>query len=85
MVKTSRINTEKFLPQTPGSARFIDGGTAYAALRTGMPSGTTELSYDYSAVVGSISDRICEIRLAGKPPCWACSRTVSSSGATYTQ
>ena len=39
----------------------------------------------YSAVVGSITDRIREIRLAGKPPCWACLRTASSSGATYMQ
>jgi hypothetical protein len=39
----------------------------------------------YSAVVGSITDRIREIRLAGKPPCWACLRTASLSGATYMQ
>ena len=39
----------------------------------------------YSAVVGSITDRIREIRLAGKPPSWACLRTAFSSGATYMQ
>ncbi len=33
------------------------------------------------AVVGSIMRRTAEIRLAGKPPRRACSRTVSSSGA----
>jgi len=37
------------------------------------------------AVVGSITDRTSETRLAGNPPCRACSRTVSSSGAMYTQ
>jgi hypothetical protein len=36
----------------------------------------------YSAVVGSITDRIREIRLAGKPLRWAWLRTASSSGAT---
>ncbi len=39
----------------------------------------------YSAVVGSIVERTCEILLAGKPPCFACSRTAASSGAMYTQ
>jgi len=39
----------------------------------------------YSAVVGSITNRIREIRLAGNPPCCACLRTVSSSGEIYTQ
>jgi len=36
----------------------------------------------YSDVVGSITDRTREIRLAGKPPNSACLRTESSSGAT---
>jgi len=35
----------------------------------------------YSAVVGSITVRMRETRLAGNPPCWACLRTASSSGA----
>ena len=35
----------------------------------------------YSAVVGSITLRTCEILLAGKPPSRACSRTISSLGA----
>src|SRR5580698_2260691 len=49
------------------------------------PAGDTAEFCGYSAVVGSITDRIREIRLAGKPPCWACLRTASSSGATYIQ
>ena len=35
----------------------------------------------YSAVVGSIVVRTCEILLAGKPPSRACSRIISSLGA----
>src|SRR5713101_4688362 len=35
-----------------------------------------------SAVVGSITARTSETRFAGKPPCRACSRTISSFGAT---
>ena len=35
----------------------------------------------YSAVVGSITVRISETRSAGKPPCFACSRTIASFGA----
>ena len=38
-------------------------------------------SYYASAVVGSMIARISEIRLAGKPPRVACSRTISSLGA----
>jgi len=38
-----------------------------------------------SAVVGSMTDLISEIRLAGNPPCRACSRTISSFGAMYRQ
>lgn len=38
-----------------------------------------------SAVVGSITERTSEIRLAGKPPSWACFRTICSFGAIYTQ
>ena len=40
---------------------------------------------NYSAVVGSITDRTRAIALAGNPPFWACILTVSSSGALYTQ
>src|SRR2546426_5317064 len=29
-----------------------------------------------SAVVGSMIDLISDMRLAGKPPCWACSRII---------
>lgn len=39
----------------------------------------------YSAVVGSMTERISEIRLAGKPPSAACRRIRSSLGAMYTQ
>jgi hypothetical protein len=39
----------------------------------------------YSAVVGSIIEATSEIRFAGKPPCWACSRTIFSFGAMYMQ
>ena len=35
----------------------------------------------FPAVVGSIIVRISETRLAGKPPCFACSRTIASFGA----
>jgi len=37
------------------------------------------------AVPGSIMRRTAETRFAGKPPRRACSRTISSSGARYTQ
>jgi hypothetical protein len=47
--------------------------------------GSISVLRSYSAVVGSITDRTCEIRLAGNPPCWACLRTASSLGAMYTQ
>lgn len=39
----------------------------------------------YSAVVGSIRVRTSDTLLAGKPPWRACSRTMASSGAMYTQ
>lgn len=39
----------------------------------------------HSAVVGSITEATSETRFAGKPPCWACSRTIFSFGAMYTQ
>src|SRR5690349_12168327 len=39
----------------------------------------------HSAVVGSITDVTSDTRLAGKPPCRACSRTMASFGARYTQ
>ena len=40
------------------------------------------LDCDYSAVVGSITERTRAMLFAGNPPFWACVRTVSSSGAT---
>lgn len=52
---------------------------------TAKPLALNGDSCAYSAVVGSITELIREIRLAGKPLCSACLRTVSSSGATYTQ
>jgi 3' terminal RNA ribose 2'-O-methyltransferase Hen1 len=39
----------------------------------------------FSAVVGSMIEVISEMRFAGNPPCLACSRTIVSSGAMYTQ
>lgn len=45
----------------------------------------SRLEIRHSAVVGSMTVLICEMRLAGNPPCCACWRTVSSSGAMYTQ
>jgi hypothetical protein len=39
------------------------------------------LRYTFSAVVGSITESMRDIRLAGNPPCLACSRTISSFGA----
>ena len=39
----------------------------------------------YSAVVGSIIEATSETRFAGKPPSLACSRTIFSFGAIYTQ
>ena len=39
----------------------------------------------YSAVVGSMTVAISMTRLAGKPPCRACSRIIASFGARYTQ
>ena len=39
------------------------------------------LGYTFSAVVGSITESMRDTRLAGKPPCLACSRTISSFGA----
>jgi hypothetical protein len=36
-------------------------------------------------VVGSMIDLTSETILAGKPPCCACSRTIASLGAMYTQ
>ena len=44
-----------------------------------------KLRLNQPAVSGSINRRTAETRLAGKPPRRACSRTVSSSGARYTQ
>jgi hypothetical protein len=35
----------------------------------------------YSAVVGLITDVTSDTRFAGKPPCRACSRTMSAFGA----
>lgn len=40
---------------------------------------------NYSAVVGSITVLISEMRLAGKPPFCACSLINASFGAIYTQ
>src|SRR5205085_1886211 len=39
----------------------------------------------YSAVVGSMTVRTCEILLHGNPPRCACSRIMSSFAARYTQ
>jgi hypothetical protein len=39
----------------------------------------------YSAVVGSMMALTPDTRFAGKPPRFACSRTMASSGAMYTQ
>jgi hypothetical protein len=39
------------------------------------------LCYTFSAVVGSITEPMRDMRLAGNPPCLACSRTISSFGA----
>lgn len=39
----------------------------------------------YSAVVGSITVITSLTEFAGKPPCFACSLTISSLGAIYTQ
>ena len=36
---------------------------------------------DYSAVVGSMTEATSDTRFAGKPPCSACARTMSSFGA----
>lgn len=35
----------------------------------------------YSAVTGSITEETLLTEFAGKPPCFACSRTISSFGA----
>lgn len=48
-------------------------GTFYLVHRRGR--------YPYSDVVGSMTARTCEMRLAGNPPCFACSRTMSAFGA----
>jgi hypothetical protein len=41
----------------------------------------TDYCLEDSAVVGSMTARTSEIRFAGKPPCCACMRTISSLGA----
>ncbi len=48
---------------------------------TGRGKNANTAAQGYSAVAGSMTARTCEMRLAGKPPCCACCRTVSSSGA----
>ena len=54
-----------------------------AAARVGEPSvGRPKPRRSlYSAVVGSITDMTSDTRSAGKPPCRACSRSISSLGA----
>jgi hypothetical protein len=39
----------------------------------------------HSAVVGSMMALTSDTRFAGNPPCLACSRTIASFGAMYTQ
>lgn len=39
----------------------------------------------FSAVVGSITARTSDTLFAGNPPFFACSRTIASFGAMYTQ
>jgi hypothetical protein len=56
----------------------LDGGR-------GTRSSDSKLCLTQFAVLGSIRCRTAEMRFAGKPPRRACSRTVSSSGAKYTQ
>ena len=51
----------------------------------GTRSSSMKLRLNQFAVLGSIMRRTAETRFAGKPPRRACSRTVSSSGARYTQ
>ncbi len=51
------------------------------ARETGSRFRIQETVENYSAVVGLIIDRTCEISFAGKPPRCACSRIISSLGA----
>ncbi len=65
----------------------IRTGPAPAAHKAWLPALADAVlsAVQASAVVGSIIRATLETRLTGKPPCLACSRTISSFGAMYTQ
>jgi hypothetical protein len=60
-----------------GKPQKLPAAVALSILKTALPYYFRETS----AVVGSITVRTSEMRLAGKPPLFACLRTISSLGA----
>jgi hypothetical protein len=87
---TGRTGIPTTICDTPAARWRCPLPVAVTAQATRQPTGTaagpqSAVRRCQSAVVGSMIDFTSEMRLAGKPPFSACSRTMPSFGAMYTQ
>ncbi len=81
-----RTTTETWISATASDRRSqrrispLRGHASDPQATCGAPGQDPRSGYA-SAVVGSIIRLTCEMRFAGNPPCFACSRTIASLGA----
>jgi hypothetical protein len=83
--RRDQATVKRLLPMLPveqGTQHGDENGQCQRAANDGPCFTLKRDGGQTSDVVGSMVAFTCEIRLAGKPPCSACWRTISSLGAT---